>query len=681
MLVIKNISAIINVKNSDSLFGFSFDLSNGVNIITGENSTGKSSVLSCIYYNLGMEQLLGMTQKGILDKCLTSEFSYQGKFYKVLDSKISLEIENSQGKKATLTRDAISLSSFTNVITLMENDNERKLFLHSKDDHADERGFYRWLQEFIGISLPTEKDSGKHSLYLQNLFAACFIEQTKGWSDFFAQMPSFNMKDVKQKLVEYLLDLDCFEKDLEKDKLTVEKTELLGVWNQKLSNFNSLEGSFSYKIGDLGLKYSPLPVSKPKKLELYVHMNEEWQSIVSVFNKKEKDYNIIRNNNRNVEKNKNLNSISEVRKNLKLDLIRNQRIKVNIERQFSSESMKISSYKVQLKKLVEEKSNLIGSKKVDSILSDLSKSESCPLCDTKLKIDNFQHEVSSKTFDSALNFISSKISMVEQYLKTFSSLESDYVKDMHYYNDQISEIKTKISNIDRDLLSSDESVSRESVYSEIRLDHEVEKYKNLISSFDNLKKDLYSINKRIRSITDDIKDIDTSFKGDSKKLKDFENVFTDLLKKFHYSSNDEYFVNIRDKNPYKALPSVFNQGTKTHQPIRISSSASDFIRSEWAFYLALLKCSPFHPGILMLDEPGQHAMSPDSLKVLLEQSNKFEGKQVILAISKSTKGYDENKRETKWGIDSLFGSSTDYKILDIDQDKEKLVKRLCSETS
>ena len=681
MLVIKNISAKINVKNDDSLFGFSFDLNNGVNIITGENSTGKSSILSCIYYNLGMEQLLGMTQKGVLDKCLTSEFSYQGKSFKVLDSKISLEIENSLGHKATLKRDAVSLSGLTNVITVVENDEDRRLFLHSKDDHADERGFYRWLQNFIGINLPTEKDSGKHSLYLQNLFAACFIEQTKGWSDFFAQMPSFNMKDVKQKLVEYLLDLDCFEKDIEKDKLTAEKSELLEIWNQKISNFSRLNGTISYKIGDLAPKYIPLPINKPKNLELYVHLNDEWKSIVSVFNQKEKDYSFIRNNNRKVEKNKNLNNISETRKALKLDLIRIQRIKINIERQFSSEVMKISSYKVQLKKLTEEKSNLIGSKKVDSILSDLSKSESCPLCDTELRIENLEHEISSKTFDNALNFISSKISMVEHYLKTFSNLESDYAKDIHYYNDQISEIKSKISNIDRDLLSSDDSVSRESVYTEIRLGYEVEKYKNLIGSFDTLKDDLYSINKRVRSITDDIKDINTSFKGDTTKLKHFESVFTDLLKKFHYSSNDEYFVNIRDKNPYKAIPSVFNQGTNTHQPIRISSSASDFIRSEWAFYLALLRCSPFHPGLLMLDEPGQHAMSPDSLKVLLEQSSRFEGKQIILAISKSTKGYDENKRKTKWEIDSLFGSSANYKILDIDLDKEKLVKRLCSKTS
>ena len=134
--------------------------------------------------------------------------------------------------------------------------------------------------------------------------------------------------------------------------------------------------------------------------------------------------------------------------------------------------------------------------------------------------------------------------MVEHYLKTFSNLESDYAKDMNYYNEQIAEIRTKISNIDRDLLSSNLSVSREDVYTEIRLAHEVEKYKNLIDAFDNLKNDLSFLNKRIRHINEDIKDINTSFKGDTEKLKKFESVFTDFLKKFHYSSNDDYFINI-----------------------------------------------------------------------------------------------------------------------------------------
>ncbi|MHA4875213.1 hypothetical protein ACX0FC_17750, partial [Enterococcus faecium] len=87
--------------------------------------------------------------------------------------------------------------------------NTRKYYLHAINDHSDKRGFYSWLQNFLGITLPREQETLKHTLYLQNVFSACLIEQTKGWSDFMAQMPSFNIKDAKRKLVEYLLSLDC----------------------------------------------------------------------------------------------------------------------------------------------------------------------------------------------------------------------------------------------------------------------------------------------------------------------------------------------------------------------------------------------------------------------------------------------------------------------------------------
>ncbi|KKK75739.1 hypothetical protein LCGC14_2870680, partial [marine sediment metagenome] len=44
-------------------FGFLFEFREGLNVLTGDNSSGKSTVLSCIYYCLGLEQLIG--SKGV----------------------------------------------------------------------------------------------------------------------------------------------------------------------------------------------------------------------------------------------------------------------------------------------------------------------------------------------------------------------------------------------------------------------------------------------------------------------------------------------------------------------------------------------------------------------------------------------------------------------------------------
>ncbi|TON79372.1 hypothetical protein CGH50_27835, partial [Vibrio parahaemolyticus] len=76
MFKINNVSSEIHVRENKNKYGFKFNFNSGLNIIKGQNSTGKSSILSCIYYNLGMEQLLGMStsKTSLLDKCLTSEF-------------------------------------------------------------------------------------------------------------------------------------------------------------------------------------------------------------------------------------------------------------------------------------------------------------------------------------------------------------------------------------------------------------------------------------------------------------------------------------------------------------------------------------------------------------------------------------------------------------------------------
>ncbi len=56
--------------------------------------------------------------------------------------------------------------------------------------------------------------------------SCALVEQTKGWSDLFSQMPYFGIKDPKTKVVEYLLDLKSLEDDIKKDILEQEKNEL-----------------------------------------------------------------------------------------------------------------------------------------------------------------------------------------------------------------------------------------------------------------------------------------------------------------------------------------------------------------------------------------------------------------------------------------------------------------------
>lgn len=677
MIKINFVSSDIRVVGSDKKFGFRFDFSSGLNIITGQNSSGKSSILSCIYYNLGMEQLLGMStsKKSLLDKCLTSEFLHKDQTYSVTQSIISLGITNHLGNTVLLERIAVSPDSEEKNRIIVEANGERKpYYIHNTNDHNDKHGFYRWLQSFIGIDLPTEGSGKKYTLYLQNLFSSCFIEQTKGWSDFMAQMPSFNIKDSKRKLIEYMLSLECLENDIEKDKLKIERSELVEEWNRTVKSFERFEHSIIYKPDGISRRFEKAKEGYFSSINLKVKADSEWEPISTVIKNVNKRLNNLRIGNRASEKRKDLSITSERRRTLKLNLIKLNRVRSNLERSYIAEKMKRDSYTIHLNRLVTERESLIGASKVDGIFSELVEKEHCPLCDSSIVLDEHGKEITSQDYDNSINFLSSKISMVKNYLESFSSFEEDYSKNCRYYDELINSIRDEISDIDRDINSGvDGEFYRSLIKAEIKNSDFLEKLSKLYEEFEKFKVDLTRINKRVIDIDVELKDLRNSSDKDNAKILEFQQVFRKHLKEFHYNSNRIGSVNIRTENPYKVFPSVFNASANSHQPIRLASSASDFIRSEWSYYLSLLKFSTVHPGVLIFDEPGQHAMSFNSVRNLLLNAEKVTDKQIIFAISKSTKGYDDDKEQHDISIEQLTQGLVSFRQLEIDKNGPKLV--------
>ena len=69
-------------------------------------------------------------------------------------------------------------------------------------------------------------------LYLQTLFALTYIEQTRGWSDFFATIRSFNITSPKQRIIEYAMNYDM-DTDLSVSNSLKQKKKAIEVEWQK----------------------------------------------------------------------------------------------------------------------------------------------------------------------------------------------------------------------------------------------------------------------------------------------------------------------------------------------------------------------------------------------------------------------------------------------------------------
>ena len=89
------------------------------------------------------------------------------------------------------------------------------MYVHSSNSAQHEKGFHTFLEKFLGMSLPivATTDSIDRKLYLQLIFSGMFIEQKRGWADFFSAMPYLGIKDSKKRIVEYLIGLETLSNE------------------------------------------------------------------------------------------------------------------------------------------------------------------------------------------------------------------------------------------------------------------------------------------------------------------------------------------------------------------------------------------------------------------------------------------------------------------------------------
>ncbi|MFA1560533.1 hypothetical protein [Aliivibrio fischeri] len=672
MIKIKNIKCIIEVQGSIQDYGFEHSFSDKVNIISGDNSSGKSTILSCIYYCLGMEQLLGGNKADILDKCLRLQFNYNNTDHKVTYSKSVLTIENNNGSIAKIKR-VIKGRQQENkneiVVKIIENETNytKTLYARSVGDHDNDNGFYNWLMNFSSLKLPEiHQVDGKRikSLYLQNIMSCALVEQTKGWSDFFSQMPYFGIKDSKTKVIEFLLGLSSLENDIKKDLLEQEKNELKNNWIEKVNNFNIVMSRYSLQLDNIPEKYTPkTTVASITKANLYQIDNDELHPIKDIISSlKISLLNIEKNNSNPVEKHSEQGLLIEsIRKlNKQLRTLENQKL---------TEQLKLKDYTNLLLKTKKDIEKISGIKKV-KVINDLSIITNCPACDSSLSEESrLELKTNQLDYEKSLAFLKSQEELYKIYIKNISPLLEKFNNAISFYKEELISKQLELNEIKKDI-SDETNISRNDIIKEIKIKSDIEKFTSANEYLKIFIESMSELCTKIKRIEKDIDSLELGFNEDDIKIDRFQETFRDYLFNFEYSSNLEENIKIDREPPSKLLPlieiNVF-KGSPDRQPIRLSSSASDFIRSEWAFYFSLLKISSFHPGFIIFDEPGQHAMKISSMKNLISSSISL-NKQVILAISK-----DSNRNKKTEEKDIVNNDNINKILVDLDVSKINII--------
>lgn len=657
----------IEINSDNGIFGSEHEFSSGLNIVRGDNTTGKSTLFQSIIYTLGFEELLGGKFEKTLQSVLKDKVEYprNTNFYNIIQSYIYLVIENQDHEVITIRRGVKTLGRKSQLIDVYMGDyisnienvtKGMQMWVHDKGGASDENfGFHKFLCNFLKIELPKvlTYNGDYTNIYLQQLASTFIIEQKKGWSDYFITAPIYSIRDLHQHLIEYILKLDVFKNNEKREELNLRKNQLGIKWTKIFNDLSYLADKSSSEL--IGIASEPEIINDLKSVKLlYKKENsnikieeylKELSNQLSTYNNEIKTVgeNSAKFENKLEEKQNLLNKIS-----LNYDLLLPD---------ISSEMEKLRQYRIQYQNISEDLRKNKGVQKLNNLGAEQNIKtfeNTCPTCSQTIKdlLPSDINHVPMRLEDN-IKYLESQLKMIEVYINGQKSLIEEKQKKSEMYKQSATQLRKEIRNLKTELVEDARVPSVIEIQEKFSLNQRIIFYKNTLEKFDKLLVDLHPLINEFNYIESEISKLPKIKLSDldESKIKNLESNFVSYLIKFGYTSKSFHNIKISRNNFFPIVDNLYN--------IKFDSSASDFIRSIWAFSLSLMKTSVEfdgnHPQFLMLDEPKQQDASLESFKELLKELSKFKDQQIIVFASfeNSDKTFDESTKNIEFSLSKI----------------------------
>lgn len=685
----------INIDTTAGEYGFYCTFGNGLNIIRGNNSSGKSTLLNVLLYSLGMEEIIGGRGLKALPYTLTSHLLDGQDRHEIINSSVDIEVQNRQGKVLTFRRSIKSDEKSHKLVEVIDGsyltNNETQFsskptYLHDKGSAQRENiGFFKVLEEFLGLDLPEVPgtQTKEIKLYLQTLFSAFFVEQKRGWTDYIANTPYFGIRNVKNKVIEFLLDLEVFENDRRRNELNIELAEINQKWESEKYKIKLVKDRHNLTISGIASKptvdfdkniISIYKISGSSELKLSQYVSELISRIEAIKTKQHEGLRtapegVVVKVEMTVSKISRLTSLYE-------SLVSERQLNKTL----------IGEYEANKENLSKDLDDNKTAKKLRDMGGTYQlkvADDKCPTChqpvdDSLLLADT---HVQPMNIDQNITYLDKQIRMLDKYILGIKST-------IEKQNRQLSQIKTNITENQATIIALKKDISSYNEVSEAELRQQI-RIEDDLSQIDNIEDEVAELIEALVALSAEFKENKLSRAtlpksylsgSDRAKLAKLQETFKRLAKKFGYRSantdeikiNDETFlpflsdILLREVAPEKPEEST-GHSSKDDKDIKADSSASDFVRLIWAYLLSIYEASESkggnHIGLIAFDEPGQHSMASTSMKELFKTFNDYPKLQAIVAAS-----FNENESEFDKETEG-----TDFHLIKVG---DKLIKKL-----
>lgn len=644
MLKIKRLRIEIKTDNErqGGVYGFDECFSDGLNFIAStENTSGKSSVIEAIFYCLGLEQIIGGINEQVLTSAYKSQIKDGDKTWNVLESGAFLEISNGN-ETVTIFRSAIMEGRDPRLVTVYYGDYNSigkqatlfdDMYLHDKGAATNEKGFHTFLESFLHLQLPLVQTSGNdQKLYLQTIFSCLFIEQKHGWADIFSGMPYFGIKDVKKRVVEFLIGLDTYSISREKDRLKAVKNTITSEWKSTINDINRnanrenciVRGIPTFPKIMTENDYSTVSVLTVNKRPLDEAISELRSTHDSIKKLKPR---VIDNFD---ELNAELHDIEETIVTFEQKLVECQ-CQLQLSRSAITQSER--SLEIVLRDLRNNK-DAAKLQNMGSTTGCQASTNICPTCNQAIQ-DSLIHigqDIPVMSIEENIRHLEGQKKILEFNRDSHKSNLDNLTLIQNDIQSRLVVLRRLAQTIRSDLYSTETEWSESIVQKLVEIEFLLNNYEQLENFITQQLEIITSLSDRWKKYREDLSKIpDKSISAsDLERMATFKKNFVSNLRKYKYKSAPNF--DAVDIPIETCLPTIDGFDMK------FDSSASDNIRIIWSFTMALLQTSMDkngnHPGVIIFDEPAQHSIVTSDMESLVQSVLDLKtSAQVIIGIT------------------------------------------------
>lgn len=675
MLRINRLRIEIKTANEENggIYGFDEKFSSGLTFIASDNNTaGKSSVLEAIFYCLGFEEIIGGRNQKVLTSVYKATIHDGDKDWSVLESGAYLEISNGN-EIVTIYRSAKMETRDPRLVTVYYGDYDsignqstqpEDMYIHDRGAATNEKGFHSFLESFLHIQLPLVQTNGNNQkLYLQVIFSGLFIEQKHGWGDIFSGMPYFGIKDAKKRVVEFLLGLDTFKNEREKNRLKSVKNTIISEWKNIFDDINRNATHESCSVSGLPIQPKIMSDNDYKAIAVTTVDKKSLEDAISELQDEHDSIKCLKP--RNIDNfddlNKELQTISET-----IDSFEQKASECH--EQITLSRSAVTQAERSLEIVIRDLRNNKDAAKLQSMGSVVGckiAKNICPTCNQKID-DSLLHlgnDIPIMSIEENIRHLEGQKSVLEftrdshkTNIEHLSLVENDL-------QSRLVTLRRLAQTIRSDIYSTETEWSEFVVQKFVEIESKIRGYVQLQSFVDQKLEEIRKLSDRWKKYKEEYEKLPKKEVSDldAEIIKTFKDNFVNNLRKYKYKSAPD--IDAVDIPVETCLPLIDGFDMK------FDSSASDNIRIIWSFTIALLQTSLAkrgnHPGIIIFDEPAQHSIVTSDMESLIQSVLDIEGAaQVIVGITL-------NNEELKQFIENL--PEEDAKIINIGERAFKLL--------